>query len=140
MPFRSILLDTSWDIQSGLVHNQTDKKMVEQLGLEYHSEWVTLYVEASDEWSTEVVYSGPVLFHFFSNYSEKAKDFAGDARFRVDIRKNFFTMKTVKHWRRLPRQSFHPRVHAISIPQSLQDSTRQSPEKPGPVSELTRWD
>ncbi|KFR16995.1 hypothetical protein N306_10134, partial [Opisthocomus hoazin] len=34
-----------------------------------------------------------------------------EARFRLDIRKKFFTMRVVKHWHRLPRES----VDAFSL-------------------------
>jgi len=45
-------------------------------------------------------------------------------KFRLDIRKNFFMMRTVKHWNRLLRK-----VMQVSILGGFQDQTEQSPQQ-----------
>ncbi|KFR10782.1 hypothetical protein N306_15084, partial [Opisthocomus hoazin] len=36
-----------------------------------------------------------------------------EGRFRLDIRKKFFTMRVVKHWHRLPREAVDPPSLAV---------------------------
>jgi len=51
-----------------------------------------------------------------------------EGRFRLDIRKNFFTMRAMKHWRRLPREAV-----AASFPEVFK------PRLDGALRNLVWW-
>jgi len=53
-----------------------------------------------------------------------------EGRFRLDIRKTFFTMRVVKHWHRLPREA----VEAPSL--NIQGQVGRHSEKPGLVEDV----
>ena len=65
-----------------------------------------------------------------------------EGRFRLDIRKKFFTMRVLKHWHRLPRE-----VVDTPLPVVVQGQVGWSSEQPGLVGDVpahgrgvgTRW-
>jgi len=60
-------------------------------------------------------------------HSSKLKE----GRFRLDIRKKFFTMRVLKHWHRLPRE-----VVDTPLPVVVQGQVGWSSEQPGLVGDV----
>jgi len=54
-----------------------------------------------------------------------------EGRFRLDIRKKFFTMRVVKHWKQVAQRSW-----GCPLPRSVQGQAGWSSEQPGLVEDV----